>query len=169
MAKARPKSIHSRAARRAASPSLDLDKSLTSLPRAEDTVIPRESILNDRVNTGVSKKQKNKPLTRAQRLRQQKGMERAEVVFDQMEKKVAKSVSRAKTVKSRRADWEALNRNTAGSMFQALQEDEDEDDNTMADNSAAPKVKKSGSKPAKVAQNPVPQEHADIDIDDDIT
>ncbi|KAL4920574.1 ribosome biogenesis protein Alb1 [Aspergillus aurantiobrunneus] len=103
MAKARPLSKHSRAARRAASPSLDLDKSLTSLPRAEDTVMQRESVLADRAKAGVSKKQtKPKAKSRAQRLRQQKGMDRAEAVLDQLEIKVAKSNNRAKTVKSRR-------------------------------------------------------------------
>lgn len=96
------KSIHSRAARRAASPSLDVDKSLTSLPRAENTVIQRDSVLNERANAGVSKKSKAKTKTRTQRLRQQKGIERAEIVYSRLEKKVAKSVSRAKNVKARK-------------------------------------------------------------------
>ncbi|BAE63072.1 ribosome biogenesis protein Alb1 [Aspergillus flavus] len=103
MAKARVQSKHSRAARRAASPSLDVDKSLTTLPRAEDTVIQRESILSDRANAGVAKKKsKAKALTKAQRARQQKGIERAENILDQLETKVEKSVKRGKTVKARR-------------------------------------------------------------------
>ncbi|XHG04533.1 hypothetical protein AWENTII_007798 [Aspergillus wentii] len=103
MAKAKPNSKHSRAARRAASPSLDVDKSLTSLPRAESTVLQRDSILTDRANSGVQKKQsKPKPKSRAQRQRQQKGMDRAEAVMDQLENKVAKSVSRGKVVNARR-------------------------------------------------------------------
>ena len=96
-------SLHSRAARRAASPSVDVDKSLKSLPRAETTVIPRESVLHGRTNAGITKKQaKLKPQSRAQRLRQQKGIERAEAVLDQMEKKFVKSIKRSKTVKERR-------------------------------------------------------------------
>jgi hypothetical protein len=51
----------------------------------------------------VSKKQsKPKAKSRAQRLRQQKGMERAEAVLDQKEIKLAKSNNRAKVVKNRR-------------------------------------------------------------------
>lgn len=96
-------SKHSRAARRAASPSLDVDKSLMALPRAEETSLPRESILADRGNAGVTKKQaKPRNKSRAQRQKQQKGIERAESVMDQMEKKLSNSVSRAKTVKARR-------------------------------------------------------------------
>ncbi|KKK13359.1 hypothetical protein AOCH_004698 [Aspergillus ochraceoroseus] len=138
MAKARPQSKHSRAARRAASPSLDVDKSLTSLPRAEKTPVQRESILADRANAGISKKQsKPKPKSRVQKLRQQKGIQRAEAVFDQMENKVTKSANRAKAVKSRRADWEDLNRKTAKSMFAALNAAEDNDDDAMVDDSGA--------------------------------
>ncbi|PKX97661.1 Alb1 domain-containing protein [Aspergillus novofumigatus IBT 16806] len=171
MAKARPKSIHSRAARRAASPSLDVDKSLTSLPRAENTVIQRESVLNERANAGVSKKSKAKAKTRAQRMRQQTAIERAEIVYSRLEKKVAKSVSRGKTVKARRSDWESLNRNVSGSMFEALQEQDDDThlDDAMVDVAGAPATKKRTSKPAEVTQNPVANEHADIDVDDDIT
>lgn len=63
----------------------------------------RESILADRANAGVSKKQsKPKAKSRAQRLRQQKGMDKAEAIMDQLEIKVAKSENRAKAVKSRR-------------------------------------------------------------------
>lgn len=96
-------SRHSRAARREVSPSVDVDKSLRSAPRAESTVIQRESVLSERANAGVTKKQlKPKALSRAQRQRQQKGMERAEMVMDQLEKKVDNSVNRGKSVKARR-------------------------------------------------------------------
>ncbi|RAK95259.1 Alb1 domain-containing protein [Aspergillus ibericus CBS 121593] len=170
MAKSRPQSKHSRAARRAASPSLEVDKSITSLPRAQETTVQRESILSERANAGITKKQsKSKAKTRAQRLRQQKGVERAEAVVDQMEKKVTKSVGRAKAVKARRADWEDLNRKSK-SMFQALNDEaeDDMDDDMMAD--AAPsKPAKRVTKPAAVAQNPVVDEHAGIDMDDIIT
>ena len=94
--------MRSRAARRQASPSLDVDKSLTSLPRAEDTPVSRESVLTDRRNSGIMKKQKGKALSRAQKQRQMKGVERAEAVMDQMEIKVSRSTNRAKTIKARR-------------------------------------------------------------------
>jgi hypothetical protein len=93
----------SRAARRAASPSLDLDKSVTSLPRAESPTAQKPSILADRANAGVQKKQKkNDKISRAQRVRQQKGMDRAEAVLDRLEIKKAKSMARGKTVNARR-------------------------------------------------------------------
>ncbi|BCR99472.1 Alb1 domain-containing protein [Aspergillus luchuensis] len=168
MAKSRPQSKHSRAARRAASPSLDVDKSITSLPRAEETTVQRDSILSERANAGVSKKaSKGKAKTRAQRLRQQKGVERAEAVMDQLEKKVVKSESRAKSVKARRAEWEDLNRKTK-SMFEALNEADDNMDDAMMDDAAASKPAKR-SKPAPVTQAPVVEEHEGIDVDDDIT
>ncbi|KAJ5629857.1 hypothetical protein N7528_003514 [Penicillium herquei] len=132
MAKSKP-NANTRAARRAASPSLELDRSLRSAPRAESPAAERPSVLAERRSSGIQKKQKGKNLTRAQRLRQQKGMDRAEAVLDQLEIKKAKSVSRAKNVKARAADWEALN--TKALAFAALQKDneadDDEDDDAM--------------------------------------
>ncbi|OGE58001.1 hypothetical protein PENARI_c001G11992 [Penicillium arizonense] len=136
MAKSRQQSTRSRAARRAASPSLDLDKSVTSLPRAESPAAQRPSVLTDRRNSGIQKKNKNdKKLSRAQRLRQQKGMDRAEAVLDQMEIKKAKSLARGKIVNNRRADWEDTNRNST--LFTALQQQENEDEDEAEDGDEA--------------------------------
>ncbi|KAL2826506.1 Alb1-domain-containing protein [Aspergillus cavernicola] len=168
MAKAKPQSKHSRAARRAASPSVDLDKSLTSLPRAEKTELHRESILADRANAGVSKKQsKPKAASRSQRLRQQKGMERAEAVLNQLEIKVAKSVNRAKAVKSRSGEWSDLNEKA--SKFHALAEAGDDDDDAMVDASTAPTRSKPVTRSAHAAQNLAVNEHAAIEEDEEIT
>lgn len=94
-------SVHSRAARRGNSPS-DADKSLESVPRVEVPTKP-SSVLAVHANAGISKKKsKGKNVTRAQRLRQQKGIERAETVMDQLESKVAKSVGRAKSISARK-------------------------------------------------------------------
>ncbi|KAL4930956.1 Alb1 domain-containing protein [Aspergillus undulatus] len=165
MAKAKPPSKHSRAARRAASPSLDLDKSLTSLPRAENTPMQRESILADRANAGVTKKQaKPRNRSRTQRLRQQKGQDRAEAVLDQLEIKVAKSKNRAKTVKNRRAEWSDLNGKAA--KFDALAEADNGDDDAMVD--APVTSSKPKANPAHVTQNVTVEEHAPIDEDDEI-
>lgn len=95
------KANNTRAARRAPSPSLGVDRSLSNLPRAESPTVPRPSILADRATSGVQKKQKQKKMSRAQRLRQQKGMERAEAVLDQLEIKKARSFNRAKNIKAR--------------------------------------------------------------------
>mgnify|MGYP002379597527 CR=1 FL=1 len=63
----------------------------------------RDTVLAERANAGVTKKKsKQKSKSRAQRLRQEKGLERAEIVMDQLEKKVASSVKRAKNIKARR-------------------------------------------------------------------
>jgi hypothetical protein len=91
-------------------------------------------------------------MSKAQRLRQQKGMERAEAVLDQLEIKKAKSFNRAKTIKERsvcdhlpmncasnrgiehiltnllflQADWTEMNKKTTA--FAALQQNEDEEE-----------------------------------------
>lgn len=93
---------NTRAARRAASPSLDVDRSLINAPRMESSPEPRSSALSDRSGAGIQKKQKQKRMSRAQRMRQQKGMDRAEAVLDQLEIKKARSLNRGKTVKARR-------------------------------------------------------------------
>ncbi|CAI7614211.1 unnamed protein product [Penicillium palitans] len=165
MAKSKNQSQRSRAARRAASPSLDLDKSVTSLPRAESPTTTRPSVLADRATSGIQKKQKkNDKVSRAQRLRQQKGMDRAEAVMDQLEIKKAKSLARGKTVNSRRADWEDTNRKTLA--FNALPQDDDEDDEddeAMAEDSAPSKI--------PVAKNvfQIATENSDPAIDDATT
>ncbi|KAE8356729.1 Alb1-domain-containing protein [Aspergillus coremiiformis] len=172
MAKARVQSKHSRAARRAASPSLDVDKSLTSLPRAQQTVLQRETILSERATAGVTKKQsKPKAKSKVQRLRQQKGIERAENILDQLEKKVEKSVGRAKGVKARRAEWEDLNRKSSATMFQNLNDEAEDngDDDAMADAPTASKRGKPQPEPTYMAQNSVAEENASIDVDDDIS
>jgi hypothetical protein len=76
---------------------------VTSLPRAESPSTEGPAVLADRANAGVSKKQKkNDKVSRAQRLRAQKGMDRAEAVLDQLEIKKAKSFARARVVDGRR-------------------------------------------------------------------
>lgn len=82
---------------------MDLDKSVTSLPRAESPTDQGPAVLADRANSGaIKKKKKNDKVSRAQRLRQQKGMDRAEAVLDQLEIKKAKSFARARVVDGRR-------------------------------------------------------------------
>ncbi|KAI5292283.1 hypothetical protein KEM55_007920, partial [Ascosphaera atra] len=89
----------SRAARRAASPSLDVDKSLIEAPRLEED---KEHVVNVHKNTGIFKKNKDRKKTRAQKLRQQKGVARASEIIDRTQAKVQKSVTRGNRVKSRR-------------------------------------------------------------------
>jgi hypothetical protein len=91
-------STRSRAARREASPSMNLDKSITSVKAPKDT----NEHYSGAYDAGVSKKTKQKPMTRAQRMRKEKGLERAEANVDIFHTKKAKSFVRAKRIDDRR-------------------------------------------------------------------
>ncbi|RMD42681.1 hypothetical protein DV735_g2409, partial [Chaetothyriales sp. CBS 134920] len=95
----------SRAAKRDTSPSLNTDKSLKEVGRAD--IGP---ILHSRQNAaGAIKKKKTAPLKRGQRARQERGLARAEAVMDQLEKKVEGARNRVKKRKDRSAQWEEVN------------------------------------------------------------
>ena len=90
----------SRAARRAASPSLDLDKSITSLKAPVGATDYNPKILGASP-AGVSKNKGQKRMTRAQRLRHEKGMDRAENNVEMLQQKRVKSVAKEKRTKDR--------------------------------------------------------------------
>ena len=82
-----------------------MDKSINSAPRVEEPFKP-DAILARHANAGVTKKKPTaKKLTRTQRLRRQKGIERAEKVLDRLEVKIKKSEGKAKKVKARKVDY----------------------------------------------------------------
>ncbi|KAF2156642.1 hypothetical protein K461DRAFT_272704, partial [Myriangium duriaei CBS 260.36] len=130
-------SVRSRAARRAASPSIDVDKSILNAER------PREDASGGYTYSGsyggVEKKKKQKKLSRQQRLRLEKGMEKAEQNSDKLSKKVADSRSREKKVKTRNAPWEELNEKAStskisnGTSGQRTATSEDSSDEEIAD------------------------------------
>jgi len=99
-------SAHSRAARRATSPSIDIDKSLKALKAPEEDVLSAAT-LAAKEYAGVTKKQKPKPMSRHQRLRKEKGMARADAVMDKTETKIIKSKSKGRIVRDRAvcASW----------------------------------------------------------------
>ncbi|KAJ9665685.1 hypothetical protein H2201_004169 [Coniosporium apollinis] len=104
--KKKPASLNSRAARREASPSLNLDKSLKTMKPPSDS---RPSVLAPQ-NAGITKKsKKSKPMSRAQRLRHEKTMENAERDMDKHERKVERSKGRGRRVQERAKNWEELN------------------------------------------------------------
>jgi hypothetical protein len=109
--------IHSRAARRAESPSLNLDKSAQKPAHTtRDSASPsRPSKANPHAlaakDAGIQKKQKKGNMTRAQRVRYQKGLERAEENMDKLELKRMKSVGKVTVVKERAKGWEDVNTN----------------------------------------------------------
>ena len=106
--------VHSRAARRAASPSLNLDKSAKPAHTTRDSASPSRPSTSNRhalaaKDARIQKKQKKGNMTRAQRLRQQKGLERAEENLDKLELKRIKSVGKERKVKERAKGWEDVN------------------------------------------------------------
>ncbi|KAL1956047.1 hypothetical protein VTO42DRAFT_7862 [Malbranchea cinnamomea] len=155
-------SKHSRAARRAASPSLDLDKSITTLPRVEEDVSTRSSFLAAQHNSGVSKKSKIKQKTRAQKRRQAKGIERAEMVMDKIQIKVAKSVERGKRVKARKAAWEDLN----GEKRTLVRKNVDRMDTSEQEGQPAQLAPMTFTPPPQI---PPPEEKVEDEEEDEIT
>lgn len=106
-------SVHSRAAKRASSPSIDTDKSLKNVKPPTESKSHRPSILAVHQGAGVSKKSKNgrkSVLSAKAKRRQEKGLDRAEAVMDKKEKKVEKSRGRARTVQERAKAWDLLNK-----------------------------------------------------------
>ncbi|KAI9671426.1 MAG: hypothetical protein M1831_004335 [Alyxoria varia] len=132
-------STRSRAARRAASPSAKIDRSLedenlTSEHRLQQN--GQSDALAPQHGSGVSKKKKQKPLKRQKRVRQEKANERASIVADQLEKKVNRSKGKLKVVKDRSTGWDDVNgtvapqkraktkRNTRDKDSEAVDDDE---------------------------------------------
>lgn len=97
-------SLHSRAARRGASPPA---KDVSVAAPTEETEY--KPWLHNAQSAGISKKKKAKQMTRQQKQRQLRALEKADVNVDKLEKKVADSKARGKRVQSRRKDWEELN------------------------------------------------------------
>ncbi|PGH03552.1 hypothetical protein GX51_03977 [Blastomyces parvus] len=136
-AKISSKSIRSRAVKRAASPT---DESLLkSLPRAEPIPTIKPHVLSAQHNAGITKRSKSKQLTRAQRRRQEKGMERAEFVMDKTEKKIAKSLGKGRVVKERRSTWEEMNQKALAALGNVVSGGGDEDNTEIMDEDSASK------------------------------
>ncbi|EXJ63342.1 uncharacterized protein A1O5_11663 [Cladophialophora psammophila CBS 110553] len=96
----------SRASKRATSPSIDVDKSLKDAPRASDAT----PILSARPNSGITKaKRKQKPLSRGQRRRHERGLARAEMVQDQFARKIEDASHRLRKRRERKGIWEEVN------------------------------------------------------------
>lgn len=105
--------MRSRESRRAASPGIDLDKSLKDLKPPTATKTKQPSVLAIHQGAGISKKSKHgrKAVVSAKaKRRQEKGMDRAEAVLDKKEIKIEKSKDRARTVQERSKNWEELNK-----------------------------------------------------------
>ncbi|KAI5862742.1 Alb1-domain-containing protein [Durotheca rogersii] len=103
-------SIHSRAARRATSPSINTDKSLKGIQPPAESVHSRPSVLSIHNGAGVCKKaKKSKSLSFKARRRHEKEQDRAIIVMERMERKIAKSRGQAQTAQARRRAWDEIN------------------------------------------------------------
>ncbi|KAF7536931.1 hypothetical protein G7Z17_g12952 [Cylindrodendrum hubeiense] len=113
MAKKGPSS-RSRAARRATSPGIDLDKSLKDVkPPTSTTSTTRPSVLAVHQSAGVSKKFKGgrkSQMSAKARKRHEKGLEMAEAIIERTHKKVEGSIDRGRSVKQRSKAWEDINK-----------------------------------------------------------
>ncbi|KNG52777.1 ribosome biogenesis protein alb1 [Stemphylium lycopersici] len=109
--KKRQVTVHSRAARRAASPTTTPKPAHTTRdshsPSRPSTINPHALAAKD---AGIQKRQKKtSTMTRAQRLRHQKGLERAEENMDKLANKRLKSLGKGKKVTERAKGWEDVN------------------------------------------------------------
>ena len=104
-------SKHSRAARRATSPSINTDKSLKNARPPPVSVSHRPSILGLHAAAGVSKKKSGRKAIQSAKAkrRMDKSQDRAEQVMERTEKKVARSRGKAKTIKERSRGWDDIN------------------------------------------------------------
>ena len=105
-------SKHSRAARRAVSPGIDLDKSLKEVKLPDKNHIRRPAILAAHANAGVSKKtsKRKSVISSRARKRRERAVNRAEAVLEKTILKVERSRGQVKTLQSRRKDWDQINK-----------------------------------------------------------
>jgi hypothetical protein len=124
--------VHSRAARRAVSPSMNIG-TIKSTPADPE---PKPHVLSAK-KSGISKPKKSN-LKRAQRERYQKGLERGADNMDKLELKRQKSKLREKTVKERAKGWEDINgeggkRKKGAFDLLAVEGDDDDDEKAWVD------------------------------------
>ncbi|KAK0383444.1 hypothetical protein NLU13_9355 [Sarocladium strictum] len=112
MAKKRTVSKHSRAARRATSLDIDVDKSLKEVQPPAPTK-HRPSVLAAHQSAGVTKKVKpsrRSHMSSKARKRHERGLEMAEAVIERTSKKKQKSFARSRNIQERAKAWEEINK-----------------------------------------------------------
>lgn len=130
-------SLHSRAARRATSPSIDTDKSLKNLRPPTESINHRPAVLAAHHSAGVTKKSKRgrkAVMSSKARRRHEKDLDRAEAIMDRTAKKIQKSKGQARAIQVRRKTWDEINSEipvqtrTAVSRRQDGEDDDDDDE-----------------------------------------
>ncbi|KAK7749798.1 hypothetical protein SLS53_000378 [Cytospora paraplurivora] len=146
--KGKAPSLHSRAARRATSPSINTDKSLKDVQPPTESVNNRPSVLGIHQSAGVTKKTKRgrkSVLSTKARKRHERGLERAEHVVDRTAVKIQKSKRSAAEIASRKKAWDEVNGSIGDvaaaiggkaslNMFAGLGNGDDEEDIEEVDN-----------------------------------
>ncbi|POS80009.1 hypothetical protein DHEL01_v201582 [Diaporthe helianthi] len=110
--KGKAPSIHSRAARRATSPSINTDKSLKDARPPPESADARPSVLGLHQGAGVTKKTKRgrkAVLSTRARRRHERGLERAEEIVDRTSNKVLRSKKAAANLAGRKKGWDDVN------------------------------------------------------------
>ncbi|KAH9999151.1 Alb1-domain-containing protein [Xylariaceae sp. FL0662B] len=127
-------SIHSRAARRATSPSIDTDKTLKDVRPPAESIDHRPSILAIHHGAGVSKKTKTgRNASSKARRRHEKAQDRAAEFMEKNEKKVARSKGQARTIHSRRKAWDEINNQIPGNKKASTQDRNEEKDEEVSE------------------------------------
>lgn len=162
--------MHSRAAKRASSPSIDTDKSLKNVQPPTESKSHRPSVLAVHQSAGVSKKAKNgrkAVLSAKAKRRQERDMDRAEAVMDRTEKKLLKSKVRARSVQDRAKAWEELNKSVldAAKKQSALEKENlDEEEDGWGDIEVDDAPAAEAPVPAQSIPLPEPTEDGDEEI-----
>ncbi|KAI3323291.1 hypothetical protein HD806DRAFT_107451 [Xylariaceae sp. AK1471] len=163
-------SVHSRAARRATSPSINTDKSLKNVQPPPESVDHRPSVLSIHHGAGVTKKQKKgRTLSTRARKRHEKAQDRAAIIMERTEKKVTLSKDQSRTIQSRRKVWDAVNQEIPLIKAQAMgkvHRDEDDTDELELDDDMGEVVDEGDA--AKAESKPAPETTMDQDDEDGI-
>lgn len=104
-------SVHSRAAKRASSPGINLDKSVKNIKTPSFIKSLQPSVLAIHQGAGVLKRsnhRKSVPSSKARR-RHKRELDFAEKISDKKEKKIERSKNKARAVNERCKSWEELN------------------------------------------------------------
>ncbi|KAI5810716.1 hypothetical protein BZA77DRAFT_326924 [Pyronema omphalodes] len=119
MAKSRIQKPKTRAEKRAVTPPMEIK----GIERVESTNSRQAvAVLGLRGDNGVQKKKtvRGKQLTRAQKARKEKMLDRAEVVTDKLFTKKEESKKKSKVIQGRRGNWEVLNEKIEDELETAL-------------------------------------------------
>ncbi|ROT42147.1 hypothetical protein SODALDRAFT_374509 [Sodiomyces alkalinus F11] len=127
---------HSRAARRATSPSIDTDKSLKNVKPPSQSVDYRPAVLQAHHESGITKKSKHgrRALPSSKSLRRRgKYLERAEAILERTAVKIEKSKGRSRTLQGRRKGWDEVNKNDAVNVRPKFPTEEDLENESEGD------------------------------------